>query len=67
MYVLSWWTVYALTRVLFWGSNTKITLSWAPKELATLVIHDDLYILCVCEYNEVTHYMWYYISYKIVI
>ena len=49
MYVLSWRTVSALTRVLFWYlfpelRNTKITLSWALNRSSLEYIHYSLYI-----------------------
>ena len=53
IYVLSWWTVYALTWVLFWclfplllcNSENKhqITLSWAHKQ-STTKVHTLFYI-----------------------
>ena len=39
MYELEWWTVYAITCVIFWCLyiNTKITLEWAHKHFAMTV------------------------------
>ena len=54
MYVLEWWTVYALTRGLFWclfpelrtamEINTKIILDWVHKQFVTRV-HTLFYFL----------------------
>ena len=67
MYVLLWWTVFALTRVLFWclfpsllcnsDIYIKITLSWAHKQFDTRV-HTLFYIFlppkeCLTLPNEV--------------
>ena len=60
MYVLLWWTVSVLTRVLFWclfpsllrtrEVNTKITLSWALKQFVTWV-HT---LFSMCHYDVVS-------------
>ena len=44
MYVLTWRTIYVLTRVLFWCLYPKITLEWAHKQFVTRV-HTLFYFL----------------------
>ena len=59
MYVLSWRTVSALTRVFFWclftTINTKITLSWALKQFVTRV-HTIFFIRPML--HPVVHCVW---------